>query len=53
MCMPFRKHASMCLGTPRKHQKFLLRTVILFIMLHFMALSIANNVEHQSQMNEI
>jgi hypothetical protein len=34
-------------GNTKEMPKILLRTVILFTVLHFMALSIANNVQHQ------
>jgi len=34
-------------GNIKETPKILLRTITLFIVLHFMALSIANNVQHQ------
>jgi len=34
-------------GNTNETPKILLRTIMLLIVLHFMALSIANNVQHQ------
>lgn len=40
-------------GNTKETPKILLRAVILLMVLHFMALSIVNNVQHQQQINEI